>query len=109
MSAKNEADIDSDEEEVPELQAQGEPEVAEPPAVTDLSNSEVVTKYQDAAKIAQLTLQQVILKVFGNFFSFHFLNFIFFVWTNSWFQAQKLSTFADSGTILLNRLLTIQQ
>ena len=79
MSAKNEADIDSDEEEVPELQAQGEPEVAEPLAVTDLSNSEVVTKYQDAAKIAQLTLQQVILKVIGNFFSFQFLNFIFFV------------------------------
>lgn len=79
MSAKNEADIDSDEEEVPELQAQGEPEVAEPPAVTDLSNSEVVTKYQDAAKIAQLTLQQVILKVIGNFFSFYFLNFFFFL------------------------------
>lgn len=61
----NEVDVDSDEEEVPDLQAQenAAEAVVEAPVVTDLSNPEVVNKYQEAAKIAQLTLQNVILKV----------------------------------------------
>lgn len=59
-----EIDVDSDEEDVPELQAQeNAAEAVEVPVVTDLSNPEVVNKYQEAAKIAQLTLQNVILKV----------------------------------------------
>jgi hypothetical protein len=63
-SLKNSVDVDSDEEEVPDLQAQEASEaVVEAPVVTDLSNPEVVNKYQEAAKIAQLTLQNVILKV----------------------------------------------
>ena len=69
-SLKNsDLDVDSDEEEVPDLQAQeNAPEaVVAAPVVTDLSNPEVVNKYQEAAKIAQLTLQNVILKV--NFYT----------------------------------------
>lgn len=64
MSSSNkDADADSD-EEVPELHAKEDAvEASEPAAVTDLSNPEVVTKYQEAAKIAQLTLQHVINKV----------------------------------------------
>ena len=63
-SLKNSVDVDSDEEEVPDLQAQEASEaVVEAPVVTDLSNPEVVNKYQEAAKIAQLTLQNVMLKV----------------------------------------------
>jgi hypothetical protein len=59
-----EVDVDSDEEDVPDLQAQeNAAEAVEVPVVTDLSNPEVVNKYQEAAKIAQLTLQNVILKV----------------------------------------------
>ena len=60
-----ELDVDSDEEDVPDLQAQenAAEAVVEVPVVTDLSNPEVVNKYQEAAKIAQLTLQNVILKV----------------------------------------------
>jgi len=75
---KSDLDVDSDEEEVPELQAQEASEaVVEAPVVTDLSNPEVVNKYQEAAKIAQLTLQNVISKVkseSSSSFSWNFLD-----------------------------------
>jgi len=63
MSSKKDVDDGDSDEDVPQLEI---PEKAEPEVevVTDLSNPEVITKYQEAAKIAQATLQQIILKVY---------------------------------------------
>ena len=66
MSSKKDVDDGDSDEDVPQLEI---PEKAEPEVevVTDLSNPEVITKYQEAAKIAQATLQQIILKVYRIF------------------------------------------
>lgn len=56
-------DIDSDEEE--NVKTAGDAEAAEPVVEEDatLSNPDVVTKYQEAAKIVQQALTEIIAKV----------------------------------------------
>ena len=60
---KKDLDIDSDDEEELELQRKAEAEaVAKVPEVeedTSLANSDVTTKYQEAAKITQAALVEV--------------------------------------------------
>lgn len=60
MEEKTAADSDSDEEEekVEEVAKEVEPEED-----TSLANSDVVTKYQEAAKIANATLAELITLV----------------------------------------------
>lgn len=57
MCADKEYDSDSDEEQVVE-----EPVVEEPQEDTTLNNPDVVTKYQEAAKIAQAVMVEVMGK-----------------------------------------------
>ena len=60
---KKEQDIDSDDEEELELQRKADSEAAvkadEPEEDTSLANSDVTTKYQEAAKITQAALVEV--------------------------------------------------
>ena len=60
---KKEQDIDSDDEEELELQRKAESDAAvkadEPEEDTSLANSDVTTKYQEAAKITQAALVEV--------------------------------------------------
>jgi hypothetical protein len=51
---------DSDEEQV---QVEKEPEPESPPEDTSLTNPDVITKYQEAAKIAQGVLLDVVARV----------------------------------------------
>ena len=60
---KKDMDLDSDDEEELELQRKAEadaaPKVEEPEEDTSLANSDVTTKYQEAAKITQAALVEV--------------------------------------------------
>ena len=70
---------DDDEEEVEEVVA---PKVEEKEEDTSLANSDVTTKYQEAAKIAQSTLLDIIALVFHknmNSCSSTFLKLIFII------------------------------
>lgn len=61
MSAKGPIeDVDSDEEDNVKVEATNEPVVEED---TSLNNCEVITKYQEAAKIAQAVLLEVASRV----------------------------------------------
>lgn len=63
MADTKDKDYDSDDsEEVPEL-ATNEPTPEAPPEDTTLNNPDVVTKYQEAAKIAQAVLLEVMGRV----------------------------------------------
>jgi hypothetical protein len=52
-------DIDSDEEDVPQLDENVKSAEPEPEIDTSLANSDVTTKYQEAASIAQAALQEI--------------------------------------------------
>ena len=59
---KKDQDIDSDDEEELEIQRKGDsdaPKAAEVEEDTSLANSDVTTKYQEAAKITQAALLEV--------------------------------------------------
>ena len=53
-------DVDSDDDEVVQKEEKAEPEVVED---TTLANPDVVTKYQEAAKIVQAALAEITSKV----------------------------------------------
>jgi len=53
------ADVDSDDEELDVTKPEATPQEAEPAEDTTLANSDVVTKYQEAAKIVQAALLEV--------------------------------------------------
>ena len=60
MSDPKNVDIDSDDEEVVVMPTSKEPEIVED---TTLANPDVVTKYQEAAKIVQAALVEISAKV----------------------------------------------
>jgi hypothetical protein len=57
------ADVDSDDEELDVTKPEATPQEAEPAEDTTLANSDVVTKYQEAAKIANATMAELITLV----------------------------------------------
>lgn len=67
------ADVDSDEEEFETTKPEATPAEAEPAEDTSLANSDVVTKYQEAAKIVQaalLEVQRLVCHYYMIYFSF---------------------------------------
>ena len=79
-------DVDSDDEDMPELVV---PTKAEEPEVAEditLANSDVVTKYQEAAKIVQAALTEIsklVIKTNCLQFCSHFSMFFFHI-VRSW-------------------------